>query len=695
MKKIIVLCGLIVCFLFAHSQGENNNWAFGNSCGISFSTGVPAFFANSMYAREGAATISDPFGNLIFYTSGNMVWDRTHNPMPHGNILGNYGGSGTQAALILKSLSNPNQYYVFTLDPQELALVGYNTKLRYSIVDMTLNEGLGDVHPTIRDIELDDKMEERMTAVETHDCGYWIVSHKRHSKDYVSFKLDETGLSGPFYSAGVLQGNFNGSDVGELKISPDKTKIAINMTNLDPVNPYDINYFGLEVGEFDVTTGLISNAIAVDSNKGTFGYGLSFSPDNSKLYANHISYDFNLHQYDMSLFPDAEAMRDNKIEVYHLDDPDAVYDLQYGMRIGPDDKIYMTSDSGFIRCIENPNVLGIGCDFNKYAFPMPAEYSFGPGSPFYSFSLGNPTAAVSYKDTLPGMRKQVTVCFKDSAFLQVENNLLNYTWENGYSGNRRVVYEDGTYYCISSRLCTVRYDTFDVRFVKGSFQLGADTTLCPGDSIVLSVSGDGFMWQDGSTLPVYTVNTDGRYIVAIDKDGCQFSDTINVSVYRDVARITPDDTVVCQGQKVLLQGISNPAGDFLWSTGSSSNSIEVDATGYYMAQIENICGQFTDTAYVVVQNCDCRPALPNAFTPNGDGLNDIFIPKLDCFAGAYQLGIFNRFGERVFVSFNQNAGWDGTLRNGQVDVGVYFYYLQYQTPNGELKQYKGDLTLLR
>jgi len=645
---------------------------------------------------EGSATISDPFGNLIFYTSGNMVWDRDHEEMPHGNILGNgWGGSGTQAALILKSLSNSNQFYVFTLDPQEVALSS-NPKMRYSIVDMTLNGGYGDVHPTIRDIVLDDEMEERMVAVETEDCGYWIVGHKRHSKEYVTFKLTETGLSGPFYSSGVLQGNLQGSDVGEIKISPDKTKIAINMTNLDLSSPYNLAYFGLEVCEFDNATGLVSNGIAVDSGNSRSGYGISFSPDNSKLYANNVSYDLNLNQFDMSLFPDADAMRENKISVYHLDSPDPHYDRQYGMRIGPDNKIYMSADSGYVRCIQNPNEIGIGCNFNKYGLRIPPEhYFYYPTAPFYSFVLGNPTVTLTYKDTLPGKRISINVCFKDSAFLQVENNLLNYTWENGYSGNRRVVYEDGTYYCISSRLCTVRYDTFDVRFVKGSFQLGADTTLCPGDSIVLSVSGDGFMWQDGSTLPVYTVNTDGRYIVAIDKDGCQFSDTINVSVYRDVARITPDDTVVCQGQKVLLQGISNPAGDFLWSTGSSSSSIEVDATGYYMAQIENICGQFTDTAYVVVQNCDCRPALPNAFTPNGDGLNDIFIPKLDCFAGAYKLGIFNRFGERVFVSFNQNAGWDGTLRNGQVDVGVYFYYLQYQTPNGELKQYKGDLTLLR
>jgi len=135
MKKFYVALLLCICFL-AFAQGENDNWHFGKLAAVNFSGTSPMVVNTSrmgegQYPSEAAGTVSDSNGKLLFYTDGTTVWNRNNEVMDNGS--GMSGHSSTQQLVIVKSLSNPNQYYVF-IGGQ----FSYGNYLRYSIVDMSL-----------------------------------------------------------------------------------------------------------------------------------------------------------------------------------------------------------------------------------------------------------------------------------------------------------------------------------------------------------------------------------------------------------------------------------------------------------------------------------------------------------------------------------------------------------------------------
>jgi hypothetical protein len=138
MKKITII--LIFCSTFIFGQKQGNIWYFGNNAGIDFNNATPKPLGNSaLKTLEGCATVSNSKGELLFYTNGITVWNKNHLPMPNGTgLLGDT--SSTQSAVIVPQPLTPNIFYVFTVDAE-----GRANGLQYSIVDMSLNGGLGDV----------------------------------------------------------------------------------------------------------------------------------------------------------------------------------------------------------------------------------------------------------------------------------------------------------------------------------------------------------------------------------------------------------------------------------------------------------------------------------------------------------------------------------------------------------------------
>ena len=106
-----------------------------------------------------------------------------------------------------------------------------------------------------------------------------------------------------------------------------------------------------------------------------------------------------------------------------------------------------------------------------------------------------------------------------------------------------------------------------------------------------------------------------------------------------------------------------------------------------------------DSIDITIQNCDdCRLFIPSAFTPNNDGLNDLFKARPECSNVAMQnfsLSVYNRWGQLVFLTNDINDGWDGTYRNKRLDQGVYVYLVKYSFKQAKLRQQKGTITLVR
>lgn len=202
MKKLLFI--LLMPLLF-FSQGENDNWYFGDHAAVNFSNqSNPVALNNSqMFAYEACGSVSDPSGNLLFYTNGVTVWNREHQVMDNGTGLHGHDSSGQ--VQIVKSPSNPNQYFLFTVS--DIAHTSYNDPtniVKYSIIDM--NEGgnglnglpLGAVMEGYKNITiLDDngdnfKTEGISIIPKPNDQSYWILLIKNNN--LYSFSLNSTGF---------------------------------------------------------------------------------------------------------------------------------------------------------------------------------------------------------------------------------------------------------------------------------------------------------------------------------------------------------------------------------------------------------------------------------------------------------------------------------------------------------------------
>lgn len=174
VKNLLYYLLLLTGTFCSYGQKENNIFFFGNGLGMDFSNGTPQIIQGSLRSLEGAASICDDNGNLLFYTDGNTVYDRNHNIMSNGTgILG--GGayiatqvtnSSTQGAVIVKSVSDKNQYYLFTNVSMERRFIDRG-QLRYSVVDMSMNNG----------------------------CYYWLIVRSNEDAVYLSFKIDKDGVN--------------------------------------------------------------------------------------------------------------------------------------------------------------------------------------------------------------------------------------------------------------------------------------------------------------------------------------------------------------------------------------------------------------------------------------------------------------------------------------------------------------------
>ena len=188
------------------SQKESANWYFGEFAGLNFNSGNPVpLLDGKLDTREGCATISDPNGNLLFYTDGVTVWDRVHKVMPNGQMLLGHGSS-TESALIIPKPGSKSRFYIFTIDQPSYYLkdIAVINGVNYSEVDLALNGGYGDIVDGVKNKHLvtynpNDatenkyKSSEKITAV-THSDGssIWVITN--FMDRFYSFLVDVNGV---------------------------------------------------------------------------------------------------------------------------------------------------------------------------------------------------------------------------------------------------------------------------------------------------------------------------------------------------------------------------------------------------------------------------------------------------------------------------------------------------------------------
>ena len=300
--------------------------------------------------------------------------------------------------------------------------------------------------------------------------------------------------------------------------------------------------------------------------------------------------------------------------------------------------------------------------------------------PLPSFSLGNDT----------------TLCQNQQ--LQYHFNLQNadFKWNTGNTSNSEIIQLPGTYWlqviqngCATSDTVKVVYQSAPV------VNLGNDTTLCEGRTLLLNAYNDNasYLWQDGSTASSQLVKKPGIYFITANIHNCIAADSITVSYKARPYFSLGRDTLLCQGESYVLSPVISTNAALLWQDGSTGALFTASKEGLYFLVATNECGSYSDS--IMITTSFCNIIMPTGFTPNGDGINDVFKVKYPFPVKEFRLLVFDRWGNKVFETNKIDQGWDGSFKGEPSVQSTYVWVISFIDINNKPKQLKGIVTLLR
>jgi gliding motility-associated-like protein len=686
--------------LCGNAQNQANIWYFGTKAGLDFKQSPPTvLYNNILNASEGVASIADNNGKLLFYTNGIRVISRKHIDMKNGaGLLGDV--SSTDNVAIIPAPGSGTIYYIFTIGSAFQA----NKGLRYSIIDMNGDGGFGEV--TSKNILLEATAFEKLAAVRhCNKKDVWIVTHKWDSDEYLSFAVSTAGVnSTPVISKTNIQITGDQSNaIGSLKFSNNGSLLAA-------AHSYGNNI--VELMQFDNTTGVLSNPVyfkpAVTGTIQNFTgvYGIEFSPNNQLLYvSNNPSLDDagQLHQFDVSSYNGATIAATEQV----------LTTLQRGtagaLQLAPDNKIYMAVlGSPYLAAIDNPNTYGAGSGFteDKIFIGQQNNATSELGLPHFMPSYFNPAANPYNFSRSAGNCINKNVQFTINRLTGIDS----VKWDFGDMQSSQQLapihqYADTGLFTVQLIVykidCSGLNDTITKKiWIAGNNSfLGDDIGVCSFENFELTTTrsdnivGINYLWNTGSTDTKTIITTPGKYWIDIDQEGCTLSDTITVFIKPKPVVNLGKDTTICTTPGLQLRANGgSPTATYLWSTGANTTSIQIFKPGIYSVVVtENTCIA-TDSIDIVWG--DCAFYIPNAFTPNGDGVNDYFGVLGGFVAQQFSLNIYDRYGNNVYTTNNFSDKWDGTYKGKRQPTGAYSWSIVYINGLGYTKWLQGAVLLL-
>jgi gliding motility-associated-like protein len=596
--KYFIFGLLLLSFSLLHAQWERDWWFLGYGASLNFHHGTaPTSEPNgAFYNREGGSTICDPAGNLLFYTDGDTVWNRLHQVMLNGTgLMGGTLGSSCMQALIVPQPLTPNIYYIFTTDEDPNLLAN---GLRYSVVDMSLNGGLGDVLTSNKNTLLTTNMSERVCGAANADgTGYWIISHEHTGNGFYAYLLTSTGLNmtpvvsnvGRYCNYTAFQ---SGVVIGNLKVSPQLNKIAIGFM-IDPSNGIGM-HGSAQLVDFDNQTGIISNPIDFTSVLPTDIYGVAFSPNGRYLY---LAYS-DIYQVDTWAGSNTAIFSSLDTFSQHFS---ILYLWGANLTLSNDGKIYLEGSYPTIagvfptafNVIASPNNALPNVGFHQdtlplqyghlyYSFPnfcvgyFPnhlADFTLCEATPFYLYGYNHPSASsylwqgpngftsTQMKDTLPF----ITTAAAGDYYYSMADSAGNIVWRDTLTLTVLPTYQDTVYLSICAGDSVLLLDSSYVHSA-GIYPVSLESVnTC--DSTIITIlhvepayfdtthaaicTGDSYLLANGTSIGaagIYPVLLQSQY-------GCDSTVTTILQV-----NPTYNDTVfaaICQGNIYVLPNGNN------------------------------------------------------------------------------------------------------------------------------------------
>lgn len=658
-KLLLLLFGIIPC---AHSQWQNGlwtqkqayNWPFAHGLKLDFNTTPPTVGTSAVghldYTTGGASSngaISDENGNLLIYNGPEgrepfHMFNGNNTIMPNGNSLSS-STLQSQSGIIIPKPQDPDVYYVFTQSYGKISISSSESGLYYSVVDMSLDGGLGDV--TVKNDTLSKPAGDFQTAVHhANQKDVWLIANRggalfgstviigengepitvpggtTSTNEYMAFLITEDGITTEPVISSV--GDLIPAAHGSMKASPNGRKVAV----------YSQIAFGsiLQVFDFDTSTGELTNPINLSSTLAFLGgTGIEFSPNGRFLYVAQTGIaEFSvISQFDLEA-GDESAILASEIILYEEIDP-----WTSGMQVGPDGKIYVIST------------------------PAPGEYSSGVSTINYPNNLGEAAGFELFSTITP---------FEDTG--NPENNVIAGPYFPGFIQS---YFESGILYKREGD-CPNEDITFS-------------TIRIPGIDSIAWDFGDG---QTGTGLTsTHSYAQGGTYTVTatITSNNAEQTATTEITVLESPFIDHSIGLIGCS--PFDLTSISEELDSSLildyyeTETDAADNTNAIDnPTAYLVSSNETtIYIRITDTngcvgtaPMTLRQKEDC--VIPRGISPNGDGDNDSF--DLSGF-GVRKLSIFNRYGTKVYSRMDYTNQWSGQSDNGhELPTGTYFYVVE-------------------
>jgi gliding motility-associated-like protein len=402
VKKLAFIFIMLVA-AFGWSQNQANWWFFGTNAGIDFNSGSPLpNDIGQLDTIEGCSAISDACGSLLFYTDGITVWNRNHNIMPNGDSL--FGDpSSTQSALIIPLFNSPDLYYIFTISIFNSTSGNTRTGMYYSVVDMNLNAGAGDVIVNQKNIELlPNSTEKLFAAVAANGQDTWIVTYAASIAgslsfdQFYAFKLTPNGMDLQATVNSLSPSTRTTDKRGYLKVSPDGTKAAM-MTQfyVDLTNPNEAGY-GAWLFDFNTTSGMVNNPVRLNFPSGYQAYGTEFSLDSRLLYVDLNTLGSGLVPAERMLLQyntTAANFQNNPVVIYESDINNPNDNVSRGaLQIAPDKKIYYSRDEQqWLAVINDPNNIGALSNFQYDGLALTPGTNSNEGLPPFYNAFFNPS----------------------------------------------------------------------------------------------------------------------------------------------------------------------------------------------------------------------------------------------------------------------------------------------------------------
>ena len=270
-------------------------------------------------------------------------------------------------------------------------------------------------------------------------------------------------------------------------------------------------------------------------------------------------------------------------------------------------------------------------------------------------------------------------------------------WSDGTASATFTPQEEGDYTVTVVNACGSDSATVHVSFYDDPLYVdfGNDTLLCELATLLLDATQQhpaSYLWQDLSTNTTYTVINNGLYWVVVD-DGCAgTSDTIDVTYLYDLQIDLGRDTTICYTHPYMLD-VTRPFSHYLWHDGTTAPVHWVDMSGTYSVHVYNACTEADASVTVEVEECEEAVHVPNAFTPDGDGQNDLFLPvfnhpeRLE----SYSMQVYDRWGRLLFSTENLHQGWDGR----GCPTGTYVWRMEYKAAGEKPQLLTGSVTVVR